>query len=481
MFIDSGLQNNALFFKLGGMKRAALHRLLEWLDEPGRRPLVLRGARQVGKTWLVRELARAAGRELVEINFERDPGLKRLFASNDPRRILGELSLALGRDIAAESSLLFLDEIQAAGEVLASLRWFFEALPILPVVAAGSLLEFTLAEHSFSMPVGRVAFRHIEPMGFSEYLEAHGQDVLLRTLHAWRTSEMLSPVAHERATHWFQRYAMVGGMPAVVAIDVAGEAPRRCRELQRELVATFRADFAKYRGRMDQSVLDTVLRAVAGSLGQKFVYAQSGDGIKQHQSKRALELLASARLCHLVRYSAAHGVPLGAQVKDTFRKAVLLDVGLLHALVGTPADQVFPEVGALPPALRGQIADQLLGQQLRLSDDAVGDGPELYYWQREGGRPGEIDYLVQRDAQIIPIELKAGAAGAMKSLHQFMFDRSLPRAVRVDTNPPSTVTLSVQTTQQNQVTYRLISVPAYLVWNLAIILREDSESQRAHS
>jgi predicted AAA+ superfamily ATPase len=400
----------------------------------------------------------------VELNFERDPSKAQVFAANDPRQILGELSLQLGRDVSAPRSLLFLDEIQAAGALLGKLRWFAEELPQLPVIAAGSLLEFALAEHTFSMPVGRIGFLHLEPMGFDEYLRAHDETRLLDVLLAWQPDEPIPLTAHTRALDWFHRYAMVGGMPAVVAADVAGEPPKICRELQRDLVATFRADFARYAGRMDRGVLDHVLEAIARSLGRKFVYAQAADGVKQHQAKRALELLADARLCHLVRYSAATGIPLGGDAADKFRKAILLDIGLFHALADTPAADRFPPWHDLAPSIRGQLAEQLVGQALLLGGDPTGDGPRLFHWQREGGRPGEIDFVIQTGGRIIPIELKSGASGAMKSLHQFMFDKKLRFAIRIDENPPSLATISVTTTQGNPVRYRLLSLPIYLAW-----------------
>ena len=378
--------------------------------------------------------------------------------------VLGELSLMLSRELSVERSLLFLDEIQAAGSVISRLRWFSEELPRLAVIAAGSLLEFALSDHDFSMPVGRVSFLHVPPMGFHEYLRAHGETRLLKTIEAWSPGRALSAVAHDRALTWFHRYAMVGGMPAVVAADVDGAGPRACRELQRDLVATFRADFAKYAGRMDRMVLDHVLYAVALSLGRKFVYAHVGEGVKQHQVKRALELLAAARLCHIVQYSTATGLPLGGEVKDTFRKVLLLDVGVFHALADTPAADRFPSWDALAPGVRGQLVEQLAGQSLLLGGDQTGDGPRLFYWQREGGRPGEIDFLIQAGGRIVPVELKAGAAGAMKSLHQFMFDKKLGFAIRIDENPPSLMKIDVTTTQGDQVRYQLLGLPIYLAW-----------------
>ncbi|MFN0060438.1 MAG: ATP-binding protein [Planctomycetota bacterium] len=442
------------------------------MSDPHRRPVVLRGARQVGKTWLVRDLATRSGLQLIELNFEREPRLRKAFASNDPTVVLGELTLLTNREIPVDRSLLFLDEVQAAGELLAKLRWFYEELPALPVVAAGSLLEFTLAEHSFSMPVGRISFRHIEPMSFPEFLEAHEQERLVRLLAKWRPGSRLSAATHESATQWFHRYAMVGGMPSVVAADVGGRAPHVCRELQTELVATYRADFAKYAGRMDRNVLDSVLAAVAGSIGAKFVYAKVRDGVKQHQAKHALELLAAARLCHLVRYSSAREAPLGAEVKDSFRKAVLLDVGILHALVGTPAAGAFPTLESLSASLRNRVCDQLAAQQLRLLNSTA-DGPQLYYWQREGGRSGEVDYIIQVGGAVIPVELKAGVSGSMKSLHQYMYDMRLSRAVRCDANPPSRSRVEVATTTGDAVSYEMLSVPLYLLWNVGAILSSD--------
>ncbi|MCK5797844.1 MAG: DUF4143 domain-containing protein, partial [Deltaproteobacteria bacterium] len=223
---------------------------------------------------------------------------------------------------------------------------------------------------------------------------------------------------------------------------------------------------------MDPSIIEGTLLAVARSLGRKFVYARVGEGVKRQQAKAALERLAQARLCHLIVHSAANGLPLGAEVKDRFRKAAFVDVGLLHALVSTPAAEAFPRWDALAPALRGQLADQLVAQQLRLAVCAPEDLPEPFYWQREGGRPGEIDFLLQLQGIIIPVEVKSGAAGSMKSLHQFMHDKRLSLALRCDTNPPSAMRVAISTTRGDPVAYDLISVPLYLCWNMATIVAD---------
>jgi len=452
------------------MRRNASTYLENWLHDPNRRPLVVRGARQVGKTWLIRDLAGRAGRDLVELNFERDPRLARHFADHDPRRVLENLALTLDRDISPERSLLFLDEVQAAGEVLASLRWFAEELPALPVVAAGSLLELRLGQGGHGMPVGRVSYCHVGPLSFPEYLRAHDQHRLLEHLGAWLPGQALALAAHEQANVWFERYVMVGGMPRVVTADVDANDARATRRLQHDLAASFRDDFTKYAGRADPSLLDAVLLAIAANLGRKFVYAHIGEGVKQHQAKRMLALLAEARVCHLVRHTHANGLPLGGEVKETFRKAILLDVGLAHALLATPAGPRFPKLGELSPAVRGQLMEQIAGQQLAALDDDACSEPALYYWQREGGRPGEIDFVCSLQQRIVPIEIKSGATGAMKSLHQFMFDKNLTAAVRLVASPPVVQTMAVKTTQGQDVTYRLASLPHYLAWRLPQVM-----------
>ncbi len=454
------------------MFRAASGHLDDWLTRRRRLPLVVRGARQVGKTWLVRDFAARHDLDLVECNFERSPELARCFRSNDPRIVLGELALALGREVEPTGTVLFLDEIQAAGEVLAALRWFAEEMPELPVIAAGSLLEFTLADHEFSMPVGRVSYLHLEPLTFPEFLLAHGQARLLDTLSCWSPGATLGDIAHDRAGEWFARFSMVGGMPAVVRTDVEDDDPRGVRRVQHDLVATYRDDFGKYAGRLDAHLLDTVLRSAARQLGTKFVYAHVASDVRADRVRHGLELLARARVCHIVEHSAANGIPLGGEVKPRNRKVILLDTGIAQALLGVPASQVFPAWRELAPALRGALTEQLIGQQLR-SIFPPWEEPRLYYWQRGGGRSGEVDFLTQIDARIVPVEAKAGAAGGMKSLHQFMHDKQLGIAVRCDSNPPSVQAVDVTTTQGDTARYRLISLPHYLVWRLPDAVRHD--------
>ena len=454
------------------MKRFFSNFLASWLVSERRKPLIVRGARQVGKTWLVRELSRSSGRTLLEVNFDRNPEYARIFREEGggPRRWLDDLALRTGVEAPAEGLVLFLDEIQAVPEVLAKLRWFAEEMPELPVVAAGSLLEFALRDFEYSMPVGRVSFAFVEPMSFPEFLLAHGQEKLLERLEGWTPGIPLGDAAHAVAMEFYDRFLMTGGMPEVVAADAGGEPAGECRRLQRDLLQTYRNDFAKYSGRMEPGILDDVLRGVAEQLGCKFTYSHVGGGVKHQQAKRALDLLCMAQLCDSIPHAECNGVPLAGKIHGHLRKVVLLDVGLAHAFWNTPSGNSFPRWTDLAPALRGGLTEQGAAQQLRSALGEPTRRGQIFHWRRENGRAGEVDFVLECHGRIVPVETKSGAAGAMKSLHQFLHDKSLPLAVRVDRNSPSLQKMQVKTTLGDPVEYQLLNLPHSLAWRIPAIL-----------
>ena len=454
------------------MKRIFSDFLLSWLTSERRKPLIVRGARQAGKTWLVRELARSSGRMLLEVNFDRNPEYARIFREEGggPRRWLDDLALRTGVEAPAEGLILFLDEIQTVPEVLAKLRWFAEEMPELPVIAAGSLLEFALRDFEYSMPVGRVSFAFVEPMSFPEFLQAHRQERLLQRLAEWTPGLPLGDAAHAMAMEFYDRYLMTGGMPEVVAADAEGAQASECRRLQRDLIQTYRNDFAKYSGRMDPRILDDVLRGVVDQLGNKFVYSLVDAGVKHQQAKHALDLLCMAQLCDSIPHAECNGVPLAGKINDRLRKVALLDVGLAHALWNTPAGNSFPRWTDVAPALRGGLPEQGVAQQLRAAMGEPMRRGQLFHWRRENGRVGEIDLVVECQGRIVPVETKSGAAGAMKSLHQFMHDKSLPLAVRMDRNSPSLQKMQVKTTLGDPVEYQLLNLPHYLAWRIPALI-----------
>lgn len=442
------------------MFRYALTYLEEnWIKQPDRKPLVIRGARQVGKTWLAHKLADNIGRKIIEINFERDPHIKSLFNSNNTREIIQNLEVFRGEHIDPKSSLLFLDEIQDAPEVLAKLRWFYEDLPELPVIAAGSLLEFILQDHAFSMPVGRITYLHLEPLSFEEFLMAMGEEKSVEYLKNLEPPFTIPIALHHKLQDRLRMYLQIGGMPAVILAYI-NQGAYHAITIQEDLLTTYRDDFFKYKGRFDIQKLNTLLKSIPSQLGKKFVYSKADSTIQSSTAKQVLSLFNMARLTHIVQHSAGNRVPLAAEVKEKSFKQIFLDVGLVNRLLGSFA--VRP--------ITGGIAEQLVGQMLRCFFPFYVE-PALYYWHREEkSANAEIDYLIEHNGHVFPIEVKAGSTGALKSLHYFMHEKKLSIAVRINDDLPSITPIMTKLNDGRDVSYTLLSVPFYLVGQIHRLL-----------
>lgn len=453
------------------MDRKILNFLCDWLQDKNRKPMIIRGARQVGKTWLVRYLAAKANKKLVELNFERNPAFAELFHSNDPQKTLFAIETALNITIRAVDSILFLDEIQAFPQILAKLRWFAEELPELPVVAAGSLLEFVLDEHEFSMPVGRVSYCYLEPMSFQEFLLGTGQDKLSNFLDNYSLADSIPQPIHERLWELLREYLIVGGMPAAVASWADVRSLAKISEIQHDLLATYRDDFAKYRGRIESVRLEEVLNAVPRLLGQKFKYSAVNSDIVAASVRRALILLCKAQLCYKVNSCSGNGVPLSAEIKDKTYKVVFLDIGLISALLNLSFQDVL-NVQNIHLTNQGKLTEQLVGQLLRTVRPHYQE-PALYYWLREErGSAAEIDYLMQYNGSVIPVEVKSGSTGTLKALHLFMGLKKYQLAVRINADYPSITNVKHKTHDDKEVSYRLMSIPLYLTEQINRLLGE---------
>ncbi len=451
------------------MKRKYLAFLQEWLIAHDRQPLVIRGARQVGKTWLVRYFAKQQNRRLIELNFEKEPQLASFFKSNDPKQILLNLGSFLGEVIHPDQCLLFLDEIQAVPELLAKLRWFAEDLPELPVIAAGSLLEFVLEEHTFSMPVGRIGYMYMEPLSFEEFLVASKREPLLSYLEAFQWGTKIPEALHEKALSFFKEYIVIGGMPAAVASWVVDRSLPKVSLIHRNLITTYRDDFARYCGRIDKERLDEILLAVPKFLGEKFIYSKVNPNIRSEQIKQAFDLLCKARVCHRVTSTHANGIPIGAELDKKFFKAIFLDVGLCSAALDLTLDQI-TTTNEIILINSGGIAEQVSGQLLRTISLPYIE-PELYYWLREGKNSAEIDYIIQQGSRLIPIEVKAGSTGSLKSLHLFMGLKKLSTAFRINSDLPSQTDVQIKDQDGNNVKYTLLSIPFYLLGQIHRLVR----------
>jgi predicted AAA+ superfamily ATPase len=466
------------------MLRQRIHDLDSWAGNALRKPLVIRGARQVGKSWLVRSWGTERFGRVVEVNLERRPETASCFADNDPKEILQRLEVQLGQRIPVDgSALLFLDEIQAVPEVLAKLRWFAEEIPKMPVITAGSLLDFTLAEHRFSMPVGRISYLHLEPMGFVEFCHACGEGMLARWLDENLTvTAIRSGVPaelHAKAAAIFRSWVLVGGMPAAVEAFARERSYLPVADVHRELLATVRDDFTKYADRVHHRRLAAVLHSVPNQLGQKFTYSKVDRDERAAALKQALDLLVLARVCHRVVSTRGKGLPLGAGADTKTVKVIHLDVGLASSALRLDLTTL-ERADDLDLVNEGAIAEQAVGQLLRL----IGHGneePALWYWSREArSSSAEVDYLAAPTSHVLPIEVKSGAGGAMRSLHIFMAEQKLSWATRFNSAAPLIRDIETMATTGTTSRYRLLSLPAYAVEFLPRLAQEmDAECQES--
>ncbi|HEV3269687.1 MAG TPA: ATP-binding protein [Candidatus Rhabdochlamydia sp.] len=452
------------------MKRDRTLFLVNWLNSRERKPLIIRGARQVGKTWLIRDLASTQERHLIELNFEKRPDLKSLFSSNDPKETLINIEASMGSKIEPSKTLLFLDEIQAAPHLLEKLRWFAEDMPELPVVAAGSLLDFTLAKHEFSIPVGRIGYMYLEPLSFEEFLGALGQNELRAYLQNYDWNVNIPEAIHSQLTKIIKEYLVVGGMPAAVSAWATEKTPNTINQIHFDLLTTYRDDFAKYSGRLTVDRLEDVMSSIPRQLGKKFVYKDVNSQISTAPLKQALDLLSKARVCHRIIATSANGLPLGAEADEKFSKVIMLDCGLCGASLGLSLHQL-KSISEISMINSGGMAEQLVGQLLRTISPAY-IPPSLYYWQRgKKGAEAEIDYIIQHENQVVPLEVKAGTTGTLKSLHQFMKEKKKTMAIRINSDIPRLSPIHV--TLDSSIEYKLLSLPFYLLGQLHRLIKSS--------
>lgn len=451
------------------MKRSIDAYLLDWVNAANRKPLILRGARQVGKTWVVRKLAEESQRELIELNFEKTPAFVDFFSDNNPRNTLMFLKSFFKKEFVPNQCLLFLDEIQGAPELLAKLRWFAEEMPELPVVATGSLLDFCLHEYAHSMPVGRVTYAYLEPLSFEEFLQANGHSQLSDFLSHFNLNDIIPEPIHDMLTNLLREYFFVGGMPEAVKSWIDNRSLLGINKIHEDLLTSFRNDFAKYAKRVPHSRLDEVIQSIPNQLGEKFQYRRVNPDIQSSQVKQALEQLCMARLCQKVQDSSASGLPLAANINERIFKVIFLDIGLASSLLGlTFHENIVNKTSRL--INEGGLAEQFIGQTLKTLIPFYSE-PRLYYWVREEKTSSaEIDFLIAHHEKIIPIEVKAGSTGRLKSLHLFMALRDLSIAVRFNSDKPSITLINTKSAIQKNASYRLLSLPLYLANQLVRLL-----------
>jgi len=452
------------------LERTAEKYFNDWHRKERRKPLVLRGARQVGKSTLVRRFAEKNGLILNEVNLEQHLYLDNLFKTLDIDTIIRELDALIGKNIQAPNAVLFLDEIQATPHAIQALRYFYEKKPEIPVISAGSLLEFALADHHFSMPVGRIEYYHLGPMTFGEFLNAV-EPGLNRYLSEFGANESIPETAHQKLIKRQREFLFVGGMPEAVYAFAEENALKEVTAVHRSIAETYQDDFSKYTKQKDLVLMQKVFRQIPRIIGQKVKYSNISKEDKSRNVRAAIDLLVKARVCHQVFHSHCSGVPLTADINENVYKMLFMDVGMAAYLTGLDwiALQALDKNALVN---EGRLAEQFVGQHLLNPFEP----PRLTYWLREAKTANaEVDYVTANANQVIPIEVKAGKSGALKSLQQFVLSKNATLCVRFDLNPPDIqhITHAARVdTGSIPVSYTLLSLPLYMAAELPRILDE---------
>lgn len=410
------------------MRRTIAKQLIQWKEANERKVLLLRGARQVGKTFAVRELGKTFT-NFVEVNFEVNPEISAFFNQNlEPNRICRELSAFFGTPIVESETLLFFDEIQACPNAISALRFFYENKPGLHVIAAGSLLEFALAELP-SFGVGRVRSLFMYPMSFSEYLMAHQMDQYVEMIRNASPDNPLNPVFHEKLNDYFRKFLLTGGMPEVVKQVAENNSLYDALNVLSDLALSIRDDFSKYHKRVPESRVREVFASIVEQAGAKFVYSNVVAKASLPQVKDTLELLFKAGLAYPIYHTSANGLPLGAQMDPKKFKVLLYDTGIFQHILGLNIRE-YLVVEEMDMVNKGGLAEIYAGLEL-IKASTIYDKAQLFYWHRqERASNAEVDFVIVQNNEIVPVEIKSGYRGKMQSIRLFMKEKGLNRGIR---------------------------------------------------
>jgi uncharacterized protein len=410
------------------LKREIDNDLELWMQTANRKPLLLRGARQVGKSSAVQFLG-AKFEYFIEINFDENPELMELFKGKlDPIAICEKISVYTQTPIIEGKTLLFFDEIQSCIPAISALRYFYEKMPNLHVVAAGSLIEFALSEVP-SFGVGRVRSLFVYPLSFEEFLVANNESMLLEVIKKVTPEIEFPELFHRKTIEYLKKFLVIGGMPEAVKTYIEKGSMLEVQRVLDDLRISIEADFTKYKNNISSNRIREVFEAVVQQVGNKFTYSYPNATMNNVQIKEILELLRLAGLVYFVTHSACNGIPLGAEINSKKRKILLFDTGIFQRILNLNISNLLIE-DDFATINKGNIAELHIGLEL-LKSESCYLKTDLNYWQRESrNSQAEVDYVIQNETNIIPIEVKAGTKGAMQSLYKFIEEKNSKFGIR---------------------------------------------------
>ncbi|NLU37761.1 MAG: ATP-binding protein [Bacteroidales bacterium] len=406
------------------MERNAIQQLIAWKNKPGRKPLIIKGARQVGKTWLMKEFGKREYEQTAYINFESSKLLKNLFVDNfDLHRILTAIQIETGVQINSDNTLIILDEIQEAEGAITSLKYFCENLPQYHILAAGSLLGIALHQHT-SFPVGKVEFLDLYPLSFTEFLAAMKQQPLLDLLRSkdWTLIKSFK----EKYIQLLRQYYFIGGMPEAVSLFSLNNDFNEARAIQKRILLAYEQDFSKHAPMDIVPRIRMLWNSIPSQLSKenkKFIYGAIKPGSRSKDFELALSWLIDCGLVHKVCRAAKPAIPLKAYEDLNAFKLFIVDVGLLAAM-GDIDVRTIIDGNAIFEEFKGALTEQYVFQQMITIPDMA-----IYYWSAEKSS-AEIDFLMQLNGNVIPIEVKASENLQAKSLKTFSQRYEMKNAIR---------------------------------------------------
>lgn len=411
------------------MERKIYKQLLEWKNSENRKPLILNGVRQCGKTYVLKEFGQKEFQSLAYISCDRNENLKSVYEGGmDVAHIIRGLSALTGVDIVAGKTLIVLDEVQALPEALESLKYFYEEAPEYHVAVAGSLLGITL-HGGISFPVGKVQTMQLFPMDFEEFLMAVGQKQLLNVMRS--CDFVLLNTLHERCKDLLRQYYYVGGMPEVVKSYVDNGLLNKVRSLQNEILGNYANDFSKHAPQQEVPRISMVWQSVLGQLAKenkKFVYGVLKKGGRAKEFEIAIQWLVDAGLIYKVNKCSKPEMPLKFYEDLSAFKLYMCDCGLMGAMAGTSSKSVLLDDAAFTE-YKGAFTEQYVLQQLLASGVR-----NVYYYSADNSRM-EMDFLIQTDGEMLPIEVKGGVSVKATSLHNYLMQHQGLQAVRFSMLP----------------------------------------------
>ncbi|MFZ1984032.1 MAG: AAA family ATPase [Desulfatitalea sp.] len=433
--------------------------LMEWKSKPGRKPLVIRGARQVGKTFAVHRFGHDAFDTFIYINLEHEDHAALFRRMLSVKERLELIQLKFNTKITSGSTLVFIDEVQNSGIAMNQLRYFYEEMPDLHVIAAGSLLEVKMKSEGFAFPVGRVEYCYLHPVTFDEFLAALGETEAQNYIHSVKPGSVIPEEIQAMMMKKYSEYLLVGGMPEAVARYTQTRSFIDVDPVYESILTGLRDDVSKYASVAKTKYIQHIIEHASKYVGLQIKYEKFGESnFRSREMSEAFDVLEKAMIISRVFASASKQMPLISNPKKS-PKLLHLDIGLVNYQAGLRSDiATMNDVNAV---FHGQVAEQIVGQTLLAMNPRR--NMNLHYWYREQrGTTSEVDYMMVIGDRLVPVEVKSGKAGTLRSLHNFMDESGSDFALRIYSGHLSTE----QITTHNKKKFTLFSVPFYLLFRI---------------